>query len=524
MYDWASEIGALMKSAVFHFRLVRLFMLIAGITSLRTVEAMDINVTNNNDAGAGSLRQALLDNETLGGGNTVTFSNTVTGTITLLSGELGITNSVSIVGPGSGMLTVSGDNASRVFRIQGGNVSISDLTIANGAVVGGSGMPQLPGLSVRGGGIFVRSNASLELTHCVIVNNTITGGVGGPVLTDPGTAGNGGNGFGGGIGNAGILTMTECTVSGNSASGGQGGYADSFGTPGAGGLGWGGGLYSVGPATLTRCTVSSNNVFAGPGYGTAAPGVGYGGGVYNASTLTLLTCTVANNLATSTSADEGGGIYDAGTGLTNRNCTIASNHATTAGGLLSAGTAADLGGTILANNATSYASDCSGSIISSDYNLIRDTTGCTISGSTAHNVIGQQPMLGPLRDNGGPTFTKALFPGSPAINQGTSFGTTTDQRGAPRPFEFPLVPNVGSGDGSDIGAYELGNPQLSIQSSGTNAVVSWPAYYGGFTLESNSDLSSTTWNYVPGSPSVINNQYWQTNPISGTMTFYRLVQ
>jgi hypothetical protein len=130
-------------------------------------------VTNMADSGPGSLRQAILDNESLGGGSTIIFSNTPSGSITLVSGELGVTNDLTILGPGSSVLTVSGNNASRVFRIQAGTVSISDLTIACGQVTAGAGVPGGPGLTARGGGIFVRQTASLAMTRCVVVSNTI---------------------------------------------------------------------------------------------------------------------------------------------------------------------------------------------------------------------------------------------------------------------------------------------------------------------------------------------------------------
>jgi hypothetical protein len=78
-------------------------------------------------------------------------------------------------------------------------------------------------------------------------------------------------------------------------------------------------------------------------------------------------------------------------------------------------------------------------------------------GSIASSIYSQ---LGPLQmnggfTNGGFTLTHALLPGSPAIDQGNSFGIRTDQRGDERPFNNPLAPNAPGGDGSDIGAFEL---------------------------------------------------------------------
>src|SRR5688572_11353325 len=121
-------------------------------------EAIDLLVYNNNNTGPGSLRQAINDNNALGGGNTIIFSNTVTGTITLTSGELVISTNATILGPGPQVLTVSGNNASRVFNITGGTAAISGLTIANGGVTNNSG-----------GGI--ANTGTLNLTNCLFTGN-----------------------------------------------------------------------------------------------------------------------------------------------------------------------------------------------------------------------------------------------------------------------------------------------------------------------------------------------------------------
>ena len=67
-------------------------------------------------------------------------------------------------------------------------------------------------------------------------------------------------------------------------------------------------------------------------------------------------------------------------------------------------------------------------------------------------------MLGPLQNNGGPTLTRALLSGSPAIDKGHSSGSATDQRGRPRPIDNPAIPNAADGDGGDIGAVEVSPP------------------------------------------------------------------
>src|SRR6266513_5857108 len=110
-----------------------------------------ITVTNTNDSGPGSLRQALAD---ANNGDTINFA--VTGTIGLTSGELLVANSITISGPGAGNLAMNGNANSRVFHIGSGQtVTIADLTITNGA----------------GGGIY-NDHAVLTLNDCTITGNS----------------------------------------------------------------------------------------------------------------------------------------------------------------------------------------------------------------------------------------------------------------------------------------------------------------------------------------------------------------
>jgi len=117
----------------------------------------------------------------------------------------------------------------------------------------------------------------------------------------------------------------------------------------------------------------------------------------------------------------------------------------------------------------------------------------------------------------------ALRWNSPAVDKGNSFGLTADQRGAPRPFDFTSVGNASGGDGSDIGAVELGAPVLGIQKLASNVILSWPACYGEFQLESATNLpASNTWTVVSGTPVVVVNQFNITHgPTSGNK-FFRL--
>src|SRR5262245_58301086 len=118
-------------------RLVRIHstFAVAGLLILpRVASGLDLLVYNNADVGAGSLRQAVNFNNTNGGGSTIIFSNSAMGTITLTNGELVITTNVTIVGPGADVLTISGNNASRIFRITNAVATISGLSIVKGNV------------------------------------------------------------------------------------------------------------------------------------------------------------------------------------------------------------------------------------------------------------------------------------------------------------------------------------------------------------------------------------------------------
>ena len=117
--------------------------------------AVDLLVYNKNDSGAGSLRQAISDNNALSGGNTIVFSNTVTGTITLTGGQLSISKNLTLMGPGANVLAVSGNNAGRVFLVTNAAiVSISGLTVSNGSLSRPGPYPRTRSKKFSSGGVF----------------------------------------------------------------------------------------------------------------------------------------------------------------------------------------------------------------------------------------------------------------------------------------------------------------------------------------------------------------------------------
>jgi hypothetical protein len=393
--------------------------------------ATNITTTTSADSGPGSLRQALLN---VCPNGRIDFTNTLTGqTILLTSGELLITNSLFINGPSAANLAVSGNAASRVFYVGPNlNVTIAGLTIANGTDVSGGGIQN--------------DHSILTVSNCTLSGNAAY--------------------FGGGIHNNGesgsaVLSVSACTFSRNSASD------------------WGGGIYndgeSFGNATLNvlNTTFSTNSAYLGGGV--------YNDGFYGSAALSVNACTFSGN--STLYAGLGGGIYnDDGYGM----ATL------------------QIGDTILSAGA-SGANLQSGTINSLGYNLSSDNGGGWLTNTA--DQINTDPKLGPLQNNGGPTPTHALLPGSPALDKGKNLsGSSTDQRGSPRVVDLCPVNALG-GDGSDIGAVEafsVGIPDtitvLNTDDSGpgslreaiaranicpdTNTIVFAPSAYGKITLTS----------------------------------------
>jgi len=285
--------------------------------------------------------------------------------------NIDIGKDLTIIGAGSRLTIIDGTNHDTVITVQTGvTVSISGMTITNGNSDG-----------IRGGGIY--NDGTLTLTDCTMSNNTA-------II------------FGGGIYNhgSGALNIYSSTISGNT-------------TTNAGSAG--GGIYNNGTVSMWNSTVSGNTS-------------DYGGGIYNNTSITLSQCTVSSNTATY----DGGGIWN---GSTN----------------------SDLKSTIVADNTAPNGPDFDNALNSYGYNLIEDTTDCTIIevANPGTNITGVDPTLGPLANNGGPTQTHALLSGGPAIDTGDCTDingnpVTTDQRGVSRP----------QGPGCDIGAYEV--PQVTL--------------------------------------------------------------
>jgi parallel beta-helix repeat protein len=430
--------------------------------------AATFTVTNLNDSGAGSLRDAIGQANAAAGADTITFQAGLTGTITLTTGQLSIIDSVDIQGPGSASLAVDGNNASRVFylynpsatidvtisglTISGGNASIGagivdfdeNLTLDHVAITGNHASSDGGGLwmdgfnfaatirdttisgnisDAEGGGVYVEDTGGLLLfQRTVISNNQAAGSGGGVYFYDPDQditfedstiSGNTAGGIGGGIylysPDNGMFTIRGTTISGNSAAAGGGLF-----------------LYSADhPFLIENSTISGNHATAGSG-----------GGIYfyNLYNVTIRNSTIAGNDATGS----GGGIYlyNSENTLTVENSIIAGNVAGKGNPDLDGGGAFDLSYTLVQTPGTASINDNGG------------------------NLLGQDPLLGPLGNHGGPTQTQLPAGNSPVVNAGDPAFTpppSTDQRG------FARV----AGGRIDMGAVELnpGTIQLAVSAA-----------------------------------------------------------
>ena len=384
---------AVAKGAVL-WAVVALFAVLAVGLALgsgdKVVRAATITVTSTGDSGPGSLRQAIIDASP---GGTINFA--VTGTITLTSGQLTITRGLTVQGPGSGDLAISGNNSSRVFSIGGAVVSISGVTISNGT-------------ADNGGGIF--SAGVLTLNSATVTSNSASGSGGGVynvaggflTLNNSTVRGNTArsSGGGGGVYTWGTLTLTNSTVSGNTATRDGGGIYGTTGsvvtvsdgtisanTAGSGG----GGIYTSGTLTLVTTAVGGNTGLSNPGGGifnngsltvtltnsSVSGNTGRaGGGIWNyAGTLTVTNSTVSNNTVTL----DGGGIYSAQQGtITLTNSTLSGNTgARYGGGIFNNGSLTVTSTTISASTVTG-----DGGGIFNDYGTLT-LTNSTVTGNTA---------------------------------------------------------------------------------------------------------------------------------------------
>lgn len=409
-------------------------------------------VTNVNDAGSGSLRQAVLAANGSSGDDTIVFDSAVFATamtITLTTGYIDISDSVRIQGPGPQLVTVSGNSASRIFVTSSApsnsKIDIEGLSFSNGKT------------NDNGGAVLI-DNEQVTFRQCSFHNNNAVAR-GGAVHTTNGIVAfqdcdirNNTSGYAGGgvaLFTSGRLSFLRCNVNDNVSS-----------LLGGGGIS----VYDGGSVTIDSSTVSGNKSYGSPGGG----GLCFSGAV-GSDGLTIRNSTISGNLT----AYDGGGVclsFFTGT-LSVLNSTIANNSA--AGGFGGGGIArVSGGGTIVLTSAIvtsnehttgNYSDLFSGGSINATVSAVG--TAKYVSGfnpdTATQALLGQNLKLGALANNGGPTLTHSLLPGSPCIDAGDNpNGLTTDQRGT----GFARV--VGSQ--ADIGAVEVQVAPTTVKSTVMN--------------------------------------------------------
>jgi CSLREA domain-containing protein len=423
-----------------------------------------------------SLREAIQIANLMSGNTVIEFAPSLTAggpaKITLAGTELLIKSDLTINGPGADRLTICGNDASTVFKVDDANssnrsiVSISGLTLTEGR--GGIGNQEnltLTQCTISGNrGTAVFNTGTLNVHRSTIQDNTITEFDSGAGIWSSGTtavttitqstiSGNITNGYGGGVYNTnGTLVIAQSEISGNSA------------ITGAGVISYGGTL------KLAQCTISGN--------------IGNGEGVRSTSSTTIDQCTITGNR---------NGIYGS-----------SSRHPVplTLTNTIVAGNASDLrwtNATVQArNNLIGNPSSASGLVDGVDGNIVGHVSG------TGRTILNVASVLNPtLAVNGGPTKTHALLSGSPAIDAGnnaaipaeandldgdgnTSESLPFDQRGS----GFARV--VGSA--VDIGAVEyvpstvtVAGTSVSVAEDGSSNLI--------FTLTRDVTLGSLTVNF-----------------------------
>ena len=332
--------------------------------------------------------------------------------------NLSIPFNLTLNGANKATTIVDGTNSANVFTVGAGiSLTLSNLTIKNGVgYSGGGGVNNSGTLTVNGSNFDTNtalSGGAILNTGTATINNT-------------NFSGNSPYFFGhsascGAIDNRGTMTITSTTFFNN--------YANNNYTSG-------GAICNGGTLTITGTTFSTNS--------SQGNNQGYGGAIYTyAGTLSVTNSTFYLNSATTS----GGAIYGQGGTVQISNSTFGINAENIGGGgaLSNAGSAFLMQNSIVANSGNG--GNCAGTMTSHGYNLSSDST-CNLTGPG--DQINTDPLLGPLQDNGGPTFTQALLPGSPAINAGDPNFTpppSYDQRG-------PGFDRVVNGR-IDIGSFEV---------------------------------------------------------------------
>jgi hypothetical protein len=469
----------------------------------------------------GDLRYCINWTNDHSGPDTITFA--VTGTIYLESALPHVSDDLRIAGPGEKLLKIDAQQKARVFYVDFGvNASISSLTLTHGLTSSGeaggaiynAGNLVIENCTIAdnsawafGGGIY--NGGTLSISTCSISGNQLQAYFGaGGYYTWGGGIYNDVNGvllinnslistnkiqyhyswvaLGAGIANRGKAVVVYSTISENSANPPR---SDAFG-------GSGGGIFNSGNL-LVDSSLISMNIAAGGIWGEGG-GICNGASIYSPGSITISNSTIANNVANTTGLDNpaqsaGGGVYSMSPGtVIITNSTIAGNKSLGkesykkgyGGGISATGVLQVHNSIVAGNEAKTSGNDLYGALTSSGYNLFGNSTGG--SGYDQTDLLNVDPLLGPVADNGGPTKTMAVLPGSPAIDAGDNTGAPEwDQRG-------PGYPRIVNGI-IDIGAFEVQQPSAIavFGDAGKNATSA--QFSCAATSEALKPVRSETW-------------------------------
>jgi Big-like domain-containing protein len=384
-----------------------------------------IVVTSCADSGAGSLRAAVQADS---GGDPIDLSQLSCSLITLTSGAIHAAQNLTLLGPGSGLLTIDGNSNDRIFAedAAGATLAISGMTLQNGH-----------GADVSGGCIY--SSGPVVLDDAVVTGCSVVGqGASGAAYY-----------VGGGVYVKGNFTATGSRIVGNEV------YASTVGAYG-GGVFVVGGIASIVNSTISGNTAQSRDAFAGGGggwfrgplymqYSTVSGNLlKSNGGVGGGLTVYPNGATISDSTISGNVADVAGGAFV--TGILLSNSTVAFNVADAGAGLYFVSDA-DIESSIVALNITDGESEFNieAGRFAQDLIGTNDLIGGSGFVTLPPGTIRSDPMLGPLENNGGPTFTHALLPGSPAIDTGNNAAELDwDQRGPGFLRAIGAAPDIGA--------------------------------------------------------------------------------
>lgn len=495
---------------------------LAAITGLglsaTAAEAADHTVTTTADAGAGTLRQAIVSSNENEGSDRILFQTGLTGAIVLESDLPPITGPIEIVGPGSDDLAIDGDGQFHALDLQdtatisgftvrgsvsaefcytyydeqycygtpGGAISLSgyDRSVAidgmkfedneassapGGAIGGGYGSDlritdtSFTGNRAGGSGGAVSAGGSLEVTDSRFTDNS-GGGPGGAISASLDGSGSitgstfveNSSAYAGGAVN--LSSYTSATVEDSVFSGNQ-----TSGSGGALSLG-----YSEGDTRVSGSLFTENRAVIDGYYQDSTRGGGALSTVSGEADIEVENSTFVENEVENGS----GGAINAEYGAIDlESVTVTGNDADVdGGGIFQHNYASNLKNSIVSGNHAASGPDIAGGpkysgyygeypagAFQAEFSLIGEAEPPVLLHRVlGSNLIGKDPQLGPLADNGGPTMTRQPAAGSPVVNQGFS-SLSADQRGLKRPVALRgiLRPDLPGANGADIGAVEV---------------------------------------------------------------------